>query len=151
MVKRLTCFSTSLRLILLALLGCVAGACGQPKIAPVALNPEDMCSMCRMVISEKRYAAEFVITDGDALKFDDIGCMRDYVKSRGNRDQIAAYFVSDYESTKWIDGGAAHFVESDEFATPMGGGIVAFEDPSKAETAAMRNGGRVLSFRDLMD
>ncbi len=137
----------------LALLGCVllAAACGQPEIAPVALNPEDMCSMCRMAISEKRYAAEFITKEGEATKFDDIGCLRDYIKTRGNRDQVAAYFVSDYESREWIDGSSALFVKSDEFATPMGGGIVAFVDKSKAESAATRNGGRLLSFANLMD
>lgn len=107
--------------------------------------------MCRMAISEKRFAAEFITKDGEALKFDDIGCLRDYVKSKGNRDQIAAYFFNDYETTRWIAGTSAHFVKSDEFKTPMSGGIVAFEDKLKAEKAVATGGGRLVSLGDLVN
>lgn len=106
--------------------------------------------MCRMAISEKRYAAEFITNDGEALKFDDIGCLRDYIKSKGNRDQVAAYFFNDYETANWIDGASAHFVKSEEFKTPMGGGIVAFENVLKAEKAAALRG-RMLSLGDLVN
>lgn len=137
--------------LLLSLLGLalLLAACGQPKIAPVAINPEDMCSMCRMAISEKKFAAELITRDGEALKFDDIGCMRDYLKDKADRSQVAAYFVTDYESKKWLDAGAANFVKSVEIATPMGGHLVAFQDAEKATEAMTRYKGEHLSFADV--
>ena len=135
----------------LALLGSLVlfTACGQPEIAPVAINPEDMCSMCRMAISEKQYTAEFITKDGDAMKFDDIGCMRDYLKAKADRNQIAAYFVADYESRKWLKAEAAHFVKSAEFATPMGGNIAAFQNEEKAKDATAKFKGQQLGFADV--
>ena len=137
----------------LALLGLtlLLTACGQPVIAPVAVNPEDMCSMCRMAISEKQYAAEFITKDGEAMKFDDIGCLRDYLKAKVDRSQIAGYFVADYESKKWIKAESAHFVKSAEFATPMGGHLVAFQDEARAKAAAANFNGQELGFADLFE
>lgn len=136
----------------LALLGFIVlfAACGRPEIAPVDIHPEDMCSMCRMAISEKQYAAEFITKDGETVKFDDIGCLRAYLK-RQNRDDIAAYYVVDFDSRQWINAEAAYFVHSPEIETPMRGGIAAFKDPSKAEAGAARFHGELLRFAGLPD
>ena len=52
--------------ILMALLlaGCESKARG-----PVALEGDDACAFCRMVISERRYAAELIDHDGEVYKF----------------------------------------------------------------------------------
>jgi copper chaperone NosL len=50
-------------------------ACGNAASEPVDLAEEDMCAFCKMAISERRYAAEFLNRDGDAFKFDDVGCL----------------------------------------------------------------------------
>lgn len=140
-------------MLLLALLGFIflLAACGQPEIAPVAINPEDMCSMCRMAISEKQFAAELITKDGEALKFDDIGCLRDYLKAKADRSRIAAYFVADYETKKWLKAESAHFVKSAELATPMGGNIAAFESHEKAKEAAAKFKGEHVSFAELTE
>lgn len=132
----------------LALLGCafLFAACGRAEIAPVEINPEDMCSMCRMAISEKQYAAEFITKDGDAMKFDDLICLREYLKTKGGHDQIAAYFVADYETKKWLKAESARFVKSAEFATPMGGNIVAFGSYEKAKEAMANYKGERIMF-----
>jgi copper chaperone NosL len=139
------------RILSLALLGSLIllAACGQLEFAPVPINPEDMCSMCRMAISEKQYSAEFITKDGVAMKFDDIGCLLDYLKAKTDRDQIAAYLVADYESKEWLKAEAAHFVKSAEFATPMGGHIAAFQNQAQAKDAAAKFKGQQLSFADL--
>lgn len=134
------------------MLGCflLSSACGQPGLAPVDLNPEDICSMCRMAISEKRFAAEFITRDGDALKFDDIGCMRDYIKEKRIEESIGAWYVSDYESGTWLNARAASFVKSDQFKTPMGGGIVALKLSSRAAVLAQENNTTVLTFDEVL-
>ena len=97
-----------------------------------------------MAISEKRFAAEFITKDRDARKFDDIGCMRDYIKERKNEAAIETWYVSDYDSGKWLAGKSADFVQADSFRTPMGSGIVAVEAHTRAVSLASENNGRFL-------
>lgn len=108
-----------------------------------------MCARCKMAISEKRYAAEVIDRDGNALKFDDIGCMTSYVADRVLRDTAAALFVMDYESRQWLEAAAAHYVKSEEIRSPMASGWIALRERSKAEEFAVRFHGRTMSFDDL--
>ena len=117
-------------------------ACGANKIEPVALAPEDMCSYCRMAISETRYAAEFVDQDGQAFKFDDIGCMANFIESGKNATKPAGYFVMDFDERQWIKAEDAFYVRSSELSTPMRGGVIAFKDKSKAKQAAAKYHGQ---------
>ena len=39
--------------------------CGRRKVEPVELYPEDMCSLCRMAISDERCAAEMIMQSGE--------------------------------------------------------------------------------------
>ncbi|HLG16245.1 MAG TPA: nitrous oxide reductase accessory protein NosL [Blastocatellia bacterium] len=127
----------------------VATSCrnGEPK--PVVIDKDDMCSFCRMAISEKRYAAEVIDNDGQAFKFDDITCMTSYANFDGRREKLAAYFVIDFNAPEWIKAEEAHYVKSLQFRTPMSGGIVAFKDQTEAEEAAARFQGTALTFDQL--
>jgi len=102
-----------------------------------------------MAISERQYAAEFLNQDGDAFKFDDIGCLVSQLKKRQNRRDIAAFFVVDYDSRQWVNSEQAYFVRSEEFKTPMSGCIVAFKDRSKADEAASKYHGNLLGFGEV--
>ena len=124
-------------------------ACATKEPQPVEILPEDMCAFCRMAISEKQYAAQFITRDGDAFKFDDIGCLLNYVKGKQNPGGIAAYFVADFETRQWAPGESAFYVRSAEFKTPMSSGIVAFKDRGKAEAAANEHHGESLQFAEL--
>lgn len=126
-------------------------ACQSTSLTPVELVAEDMCSSCKMAISEKQYAAEALTKEGDAYKFDDIGCLVDFITARKNKEPIAAYFVVDLESKQWLKAEDAHFVSSAKFRTPMSGGIVAFKDKAKAQEAAQANQGKLLSFAEVIN
>ena len=143
-VKRQPC-----RTVILLVICLLLDACAQREPKPVEIAPEDMCAFCRMAISERRFAAEIITRDGDALKFDDIGCMLDYLKGKDNQSRIAAYFVADFETREWVRGEAAFYARSGEFKTPMSHGIVAFKDPGRAETAANNYKGRLIRFSEL--
>lgn len=125
-------------------------ACGQSEIKPVDFYPEDMCASCRMAISEKQFAGEIVTKEGAAVKFDDLRCMRKYLKDRGT-DQVAEYFFIDYDTRDWIKGRNTVFMRSSEISTPMGGNTVAFLTRAKAEAAAAKYQGQVLSFTDFFE
>ena len=123
-------------------------ACRDTEIKPAEIAAEDMCAHCKMAISEKEFAAEFINQDSEAFKFDDIGCMLDYLKAKPDT-KIAAYFLVDYKTKKWVKSAAASFVKSAEIKTPMGGGMIAFHDPAIAEAAATKYKGKKLNFEEL--
>lgn len=139
-------FQVTVMFSLLLLVGCDTS-----KFEPVALAPEDMCAYCRMAISEKRYAAELIDSEGQAFKFDDIGCMANFVKSRKNATKTVAYFVMDFDERQWTRATDASYVRSSELNTPMNGGIIAFKDQAKAKEAADRYHGKLIRFEDLFN
>ena len=139
--ERITLFLITISLVLV---GC------RTEIAPVALAPEDMCSYCRMAISEKQYAAEVLDSDHQAFKFDDIGCMVNFVESKKNKAPIAAYFVMDFDKRDWIKGEDAHYVRTSEVTTPMNGGIIAFRTQSQAQQAVDKYQGKLLRWKDIV-
>lgn len=108
-----------------------------------------MCAQCRMAISEKRYAAEMVGSEGDVIKFDNLDCMVRYVSGRGLKDKAAAWFVMDSDGREWLDARQASFVRSASIPGPMGNGILAVRDATQAEHLAQRFSGQVLRFDDL--
>jgi copper chaperone NosL len=132
-----------LTLLLIVFLGCQG-----TQIKPVDIAAEDMCAHCKMAISEKQFAAEFINQEGDACKFDDIGCMLDYLKGKPDT-KAAAYFFVDYETKQWVKSSEANFVKSAEITAPMGGGLIAFHDQTKAEVAAAKFNGKKLKFEEL--
>jgi copper chaperone NosL len=137
----------SLALVTVILL---SASCQQMGIEPVAIAAEDICSFCRMAISEKQYASELVTRDGDALKFDDIGCMVNYLGEKKQKEEIAAMFVTDFESRAWIRAEDAHYVKTEKLKTPMGGGVIAFKDDSAARKYAATVEGSIARFEEVM-
>ncbi len=124
-------------------------ACQSRKPRPVEIEASDMCSFCRMAISEKQYAAEFVDREGNLFKFDDIGCMLRFVRERNLKSEAAAHFVVDYERRDWLEGEKAYYLKSEAIHSPMGGGLVAFRERAKAEEYAAKLSGKVLKFDDV--
>src|SRR6266540_6500770 len=129
----------------------VLANCQKQSVGPVALAPEDTCSYCKMAISEKRYAAELIDSEGQAFKFDDIGCMANFIKSKRNASKTIAYFVMDYDERQWIKAEDAFYVRSSELRTPMNGGVVALKNESNAKEATGKFHGQVLRFKDIFD
>lgn len=124
--------------------------CQTRKTEPVAIVPEDMCSFCKMAISEKRYAAELLDNEGQAFKFDDIGCMLNFIKNKKDSAKVAAYFVMDFDERVWTRAEGAYFVRSSEVSPPMNGGLIAFKDEAKAQQAAEKYHGQLIRFKDIL-
>jgi copper chaperone NosL len=98
-----------------------------------------------MSISEKRYAAELIDEQGEAYKFDDIGCLANFLKQKNNDGSIRATFVMDFEQREWLKAEDAFYARSSQFKTPMSGGIVAFKNESNAQAAATKYEGTMPS------
>ena len=118
--------------LLILLPACASG------IQPVPIEASDMCSFCKMAISEKQFAAEIITENEEVLKFDDIGCLLRYRQRVGDQPKAAAIFFVDYETQNWIKAENAFFVKSKTIKTPMGSGIVAFADKAKAGSESLR-------------
>lgn len=133
-------------LVVLVFAGCQKGA-----IEPVALVPEDMCSFCRMSISEKRYAGELIDNEGQAFKFDDLICMTRFTREKSDQGSVAARFVMDFDAKTWVKAEDAHYVQSNEIKSPMSGGIVAFKNEARAKETAGQYAGKLLRFDDVFN
>lgn len=128
----------------------LVGCGGVPEPVEIVLN-EDACSYCRMAVSQREFAAEVLTREGRVEVFDDIGCLVDWLAERGRPERSGA-FVVDYESGDWLAAEEAVYVRSTELQTPMGHGLVAFGDRSRAEAAAAgRLGGEVLGWSQIRE
>lgn len=114
--------------------------CGSPEMKPVDIYPEDMCSHCRMAISDQSFSSEIMTENGEAFKFDDVGCMEAFRKeSPGLR--APATFVKDFDTKRWLRFEEAAIAQTD-VKTPMGSGRVAFADPARARAFAAQHPSR---------
>lgn len=124
-------------------------SCQQQRLEPVALAPEDMCSFCRMAISEKRYAAQLLDNQGQVFKFDDIGCMANFMQRNNIDGTTVARFVMDFDERIWIKAEDAYYVHSSEVTTPMNGSVIAFTTQTKAQQAAEKFHGKIQRLEDV--
>ena len=110
---------------------------------------EDICEQCNMIISEPRYAAGYVLSDGNMRRFDDIGDM--LVFHSGNQEDVSVFWVHDYDSEVWMRADEARFVVSESLTTPMAHGVIAFESESKAQAMASEIGANLFSFEKVLE
>lgn len=141
-MKRLTVF-----FMLLLVTACTAANAGEP-VPPAIHYGESVCEFCGMIISEARYAAGYISTDGTEHVFDDIG---DMIKAhRQQQENVSAFFVHDYNDERWIRAEPAFYVLSPHLNTPMGSGLAAVAAEADAGTLAAEMNGRVLSFEEVL-
>lgn len=128
------------------LIGCDSKATG-----PVAIGPDDACTSCRMLISERRYAAEMLDTNGTIYKFDDIACMMRFARAHGKNSASVRYYVTDYATGKdWLDARQASFLQlRNSRSSPMASGLVAFRNSNAAARVMEAGHAPLLSFSDL--
>jgi copper chaperone NosL len=136
---------TVICLAALILVGCTGGV---PEPVEIALNEEN-CSYCRMAVSEREFAAEVVTASGSVDYFDDIGCLRDWVKEH-RPPESAGLFVVDRTSGEWLDAESAFFVQAQELPTPMSSGLAAFATEASARSMAERLEGEVLRWDEVL-
>ena len=145
-MKPLLQFGQVVVMVALAI-ACASPASDEPQ-PPEIVYSQDICEHCGMVIDEAPFAASLVIADGTTHKFDDIAEMVMYHMDHPDQ-QVQAWFVHDYNSVAWIRGETAYYVMSADLATPMGGGLAAFENQADAEPFARWHNTNVLNFDEM--
>ena len=101
-----------------------------------------------MIISDETHAAAYRLADGKLRIFDDLGDMVLY--HRLNDEEVAVFWVHDYQTGEWIHAPVAYYVATDDLVTPMGHGIVAFTNESESAYLAGKHGAPVYRWDDLL-
>ena len=94
----------------------------------------DACAHCKMTIIDKRYAAEILTKKGKVYKFDDMACLKKYIKENNLPESELTVYVADYYNpdSKFLNARLVVYLHDDIFKSPMNGSFAAF---AKAENA----------------
>lgn len=109
----------SRRAMVAVLIGAVlAAACTRSDAATEPVWGKEPCAHCKMLVSDKRYAAQVVDELGEHKFFDDIGCMVLWMEAHKSPPRA---WVRDATSGAWLDARTAKYVQGAR--TPMDFGI----------------------------
>jgi copper chaperone NosL len=126
---------TSLSLGVLLLL-----SCGSGEAPPATLDTaNETCSFCRMPVSDPRLAAQIAAPGEEPAFFDDIGCLRDFLRGRRSSPGAIAYVV-DRRTGSWVRSADAVYSRCPSIETPMGSHLVAHADASSRDGDAAISG-----------
>lgn len=139
---------------LLAVPCCETAWTADPAPTPDA---KTRCGVCGMYVAKyPQWVASIGFADGTVVFFDGPKDMFRYLldlatfKPGTNPEEVAAVFVTDYYSTRPIDGRAAFYVAGSDVIGPMGSELVPTVDRSHAETLLKDHGGeRVVAFGEV--
>ena len=116
-------------------------ACTRTDAAAEPVWGKEPCAHCRMLVSDKRYAAQVVDDTGEHRFFDDLGCMVLWMDTPKASQRA---WVREATSGAWLDARTAHYVHGAR--TPMDFGFearfgdgVPFEAVREAVLAKKRN------------
>jgi copper chaperone NosL len=132
-------------LTVLVMVGLVLAACdsGEAEGPPEINYGRDICIECGMIIDDPRFAAAYQLSDGTEKTFDDLGGLIVDGRESGVLTK-ADVWVSDFENEVLVEAKSAFFVPTLGVVSPMGHGILAFSDLSRAEATAEGLDGEVI-------
>jgi len=120
-----------------------------PSPPPAKPSPANKCPVCGMFVAPyPDFLAAIVFRDGATAYFD--GCKdmfrfvfapETYLPGRRRAD-MAAFWVTDYYSLKWVDGAAAFFVRGSDILGPMGHELIPFAKLEEAKQFVVDHKGR---------
>ena len=133
-------------LLLLNFYGC--------KSEPEPINyGQDECDFCRMQISDNRYGCELITDKGKVFKFDEVGCMIDYALVEnliGDANQ--KFLVTDFAVPEsFIDASNGFYVHNENFRSPMGLNVTAFDSEPSRQKFVAENNGHLLNWVDVIE
>jgi nitrous oxide reductase accessory protein NosL len=141
--------------MLFLILGCMGK--GSPsqvtagEIHPLEIEKGDRCPVCGMYVKDYENWAGEIFLEDKVKKFDDPGCLMIYYSRLSGQDQVRKVFVRDYYTQEWIDATGAYFVTRARIYTPMGYGLVPFQDREKAESFREDHpSGAVMTFQEVL-
>jgi copper chaperone NosL len=100
------------------------------SLQPQPINyGSDECALCKMAIIDQKFGAEIVTKKGKIFKFDSDECLVNFVREGNVKESdVASYWMIDaMQPKKLIDATKAFYIHTENFPSPMGGNISAFE------------------------
>ena len=131
------------------LLAAIACASGPPPPAPLDTRNE-ACRFCRMAVSTQRFAAQLAAPSEEATFFDDIGCLRDFLKQQGPLPPGTIAHVADHRTGEWVPATQALYTKSQGVATPMASGLIAHRDVASRDRDQATRGGTPVPVADIL-
>jgi len=132
-------------------------ASGLEMLDPRAIPAAARCPVCGMYPARNpRWAAQTLFKDGAAHFFDspiDLFALLQAVDRHDRRytsNDVAASFVTDFESGQWVEARNAFFINGSSTLGPMrDADLPAFASRKAADTLVRSQGGKVLTFAEI--
>ncbi len=111
------------------------------------------CDHCRMMISQKQFAAQLITQQGRQYAFDAIECMAAFVDSGDGRElDIHALWVPDFLNPgSWLEAESAWYLQSDGLRSPMALNFSAYSSEDIARSQQSEFGGHVFRWVDVRE
>jgi nitrous oxide reductase accessory protein NosL len=93
-----------------AILAVVLLMCACGSLSPVPVRAGDICDSCGKVITDVKIAGEAISPRGSVMKFRTAECLAKY--TREHPENVAAKFVTDYKSGRFIRPESATYVHA---------------------------------------
>jgi len=120
---------------------------------PDAIKPGvDNCYFCKMTVTDNKFGAELVTTKGKIYKFDDVHCILSYLKTKDiEAANIKDIYLTDFCSThQLINVNKLLLLKSEDFRSPMGGNIAAFDNKDSLAKIQQHFPGAIVNWNELI-
>jgi copper chaperone NosL len=122
-----------------------------PKPEPINYG-QDVCDLCKMNITDNKFAAEIVTKKGKVYKFDSIECLLTFKDLELDEKEIHSEWVNDFSNPgNMINLKEAYFLQSDVFRSPMGLNVLSFSSKEKRDEIKNQNGGKELTYNEVFE
>ncbi len=114
---------------------------------------KDVCDLCKMNITDNKFAAEIITTKGKIYKFDSIECLFQFKQyALDTEEKIHSEWVNDFSNPRtFIDLRKAFFLHSEVFRSPMGLNVLSFSTQEKLNEILNQYGGHVMKYDEVMN
>ncbi len=127
----------------------LASSCARREPQPAPLDTRnETCASCRMPVSDARLASQ-VVAPGELPRFfDDLGCLRDFVRA-GKATGGSVAFVADHRTKQWVRAERALYTRVPGLETPMSSHLIAHVDGASRDQDPDARGGTPVEPREL--
>ena len=112
---------------------------------------KDACNFCQMPVADTKFGAEIINEKGKLYKFDDIGCMNNFLKNKfGTNEKVKNIYTVIYtDNRKLMNVMESVFLKSPDLHSPMNSGTAAFESEDIATSFLKDFPGEILTWDQL--
>jgi len=137
---------------------CLAFADERSNIGPFKVGEKDLCPVCGMFVYKyPNWVAEIIFHDKTCAFFDGAKDMFKYYfdlrkyNPKKTKDDIVSVWVTDYYTTKLIDGKKAFYVVGSDVLGPMGHELIPHKTEKAAKSFMKDHGGKRICGFDEVD